>query len=264
MSDPNVEVVVVRDPSSQTEVSVSIDGVAVDCLSVVIDAGRGWDWDDWREFRDATLTEPLSPAARAELIDAFDDPPGGEYVMGRDRRHWLDGLDPEDRLPVRYRLTGPRTVTVTVPADTDIDTFAVTYLREHLSEGHRLLHHHRTTAADTVAAGTITNWDMVLTAAIADTSGETTAHQLLYRYTRTTDIDTDSGQVRVELRHRHEIEGSDYYRGLDPALLAPLTPATRSRANLWRCGSSNPPHQRPPQERTPHRNDYGPLVVSPR
>ena len=96
---------------------------------MVIDAGRGWDWDDWREFRDATLTEPLSPAARAELTDAFDDPPGGEYVMGRDRTHWLDGLDPEDRLPVRYRLTGPRTVTVTVPADTDIDTFAVTYLR---------------------------------------------------------------------------------------------------------------------------------------
>ena len=28
MSDPNVEVVVVRDPSSQTDVSVFIDGVA--------------------------------------------------------------------------------------------------------------------------------------------------------------------------------------------------------------------------------------------
>ena len=101
---------------------------------------------------------------------------------------------------------------------------------------------------------------MVLTAAIADTSGETTAHQLLYRYTRTTDIDTDSGQVRVELRHRHEIEGSDYYRGLAPALLAPLT-AARTSGDAW---SRNPPHQRPRQERTPHRNDYGPLVVSPR
>lgn len=143
MSDPTVEVVVIRDPSSQTSVSVYVDGVAVDCQSVVIDAGHGWEWDDWRAFRDATLAEPSSPACRAELIDVFDDPPGGEYVMGRGRTQWLDGVDPEDRLACRYRLTGPRAVAVTVPADTDLDTVALTYLRAHLPEGHDLLHHVR-------------------------------------------------------------------------------------------------------------------------
>ncbi len=89
MPEPNVEVVVVRDPSAQTWVSVYVDGVATDGRSVVIDAGHGWEWEDWRDFRDATLAEASSPACRAELIDAFDDPPGGEYVLGRDRAHWL-------------------------------------------------------------------------------------------------------------------------------------------------------------------------------
>ncbi|MBF6215931.1 hypothetical protein IU469_31935 [Nocardia puris] len=40
--------------------------------------------------------------------------------------------------------------------------------------------------------------------------------------------------MRIELAHRHETEGSDYYRGLDPHLLTKLTPATRSRARTWR------------------------------
>ncbi|WP_063711399.1 MULTISPECIES: hypothetical protein [Nocardia] len=232
MPDPNVEVVVVRDPSAQTWVSVYVDGVVADCRSVVIDAGHGWEWDDWRDFRDATLAEASSPACRAELIDAFDDPPGGEYVLGRDRRHWLDGVEAEDRLASRYRLTGPRAVAVTVPPDTDIDAFALTYLREHLPEGQRLLRSDRTPAADTVAAWATTSWDTVLTAAIADTTGEVTAHQLLYRLARS---GGSGDRVRVELAHRHEIEGSDYYRGLDPALLTALTPATRSRARIWRC-----------------------------
>ncbi|WP_280473663.1 hypothetical protein [Nocardia asiatica] len=230
MPDPSVEVVVIRDPSSQTWVSVYVDGVAVQGRSVVIDAGHGWEWDEWRDFRDATLAEASSPACRAESIDAFDDPPDGEYVLGRDRTHWLHGVDPEDRLPSRYRLTGPRAVTVTVPASTDIDAFALTYLHQHLREGQRLLHHDRTPAADAVAAWATTSWDTVLTAAIADTTGETSSHQLLYRAAR----GTDTGRVRVELAHRHEIEGSDYYRGLDPRLLTPLTPATRSRARVWR------------------------------
>ncbi|MFD6104202.1 hypothetical protein ACFWFQ_16215 [Nocardia salmonicida] len=230
MPDPTIEVVVVRDPSSQTSVSVYVDGVAMDCQSVDIDAGRGWEWEDWREFRDATLAEPSSPACRAELIDVFDDPPGGEYVMGRERTHWLDGVAPEDRLASRYRLTGPRTLAVTVPADTDLNTFALTYLREHLPQGHRLLHHAHTPAADTITTGATTSWDRVLTAAVADTAGETTAHQLLYRRARSADTD----RARVELAHRHENEGSDYFRGLDPRLLTPLTPATRSRARVWR------------------------------
>jgi hypothetical protein len=230
MPDPTIEVVVIRDPSSQTSVSVYVDGVAVDCQSVVIDAGHGWEWDDWREFRDATLAESSSPACRAELIDVFDDPPGGEYVMGRGRTQWLDGVDPEDRLASRYRLTGPRAVAVTMPADTDLDTFALAYLREHLPEGHRLLRHDHNPAADTIAPGAPTSWDRVLTAAVADATGETTAHQLLYRHARSTD--TERGPA--ELAHLHENEGSDYYRGLDPRLLTPLTRTTRSRARVWR------------------------------
>ncbi|WP_063719987.1 MULTISPECIES: hypothetical protein [Nocardia] len=232
MPDPRVEVVVVCDPSGETEVSVFLDGVATDCESVVIDAGRGWEWDEWREFRDATLAGPGSAACRARLIDAFDDPPGGEYVLGRDRTHWLDGVDREDWLPSRYRLTGPRALAVTVPAAPDVDAFALAYLCRHLPEGQRLIRYDRTPAADAVAAGVTTSWDTVLTAVIADTTtGEVTAHQLLYRPTP----DTDTGRVRIELAHRHEIEGSNYYRRLDPRLLTPLTPITRTRARLWRA-----------------------------
>ncbi|MGS2807755.1 MULTISPECIES: hypothetical protein [Nocardia] len=259
MPEPNVEVLVVRDPSAETWVSVFIDGVATDCRSVVIDAGHGWDWDDWRDFRDATLAETSSPACRAELIDAFDDPPGGEYVLGRDHTHWLDGLDPEDRLPARYRLTGPRAVTLTLPTGTGtgtgIDAIALRYLREHLPEGQRLIRYDRTPAASTVASWVETSWDAVLTAVIADTStGEVTAHQLLYRLARTSTGDGD--RMRVELSHRHEIEGSDYYRGLDPRLLTGLTPATRSRARVWRClvqQSARPPATDPTRKDTPPR-----------
>ncbi|MGN2638797.1 hypothetical protein ACTD5D_22040 [Nocardia takedensis] len=229
----SVEVVVVCDElSAQPHVSVYLDGVPVAATSYVIDAGAGWEWEDWREFRDEALSTPSSPACRAELLDVFDDPPGGESMLGRDHTPWLDGVDPEDRFPSRYRLTGARTVVVGVPAGADIHAVARGYLREHLREGHRLLDHHRCPAADAVAPGTTTRWETVLTAAIADPTGKVSAHQLLYRHAP--EPDGDLGRLRVELAHRHEIEGSPFYRGLDAGLLACLTPAGRGRARRWR------------------------------
>lgn len=227
----SVEVVVVCDGSAQTHVSVYLDGAPVAATSYVIDAGAGWEWENWREFRDEALSYPSSSACRAELLDVFDDPPGGESVLGRDRTPWLDGVDPEDRFPSRYRLTGARPVVVSVPAGADIDAVARGYLREHLREGQRLLDHHRVPAADAVAPGTTTRWETVLTAAIADPNGEVSAHQLLYRHAPDPG---DTRRVRVELAHRHEIQGSPFYRGLDAGLLACLTPAGRGRARRWR------------------------------
>lgn len=83
-----VETVIVRDPDGGTEVSVYVDGEPVDASEYVIDAGAGWEWEDWCERRDSMLAE-ASPAARAELESALDDPPGGQYVDGREDAPWL-------------------------------------------------------------------------------------------------------------------------------------------------------------------------------
>jgi hypothetical protein len=46
-----------------------------------VDAGAGWDWEDWKEHRDGML-EGASPAARELML--------GSYVEGRDDRPWVD------------------------------------------------------------------------------------------------------------------------------------------------------------------------------
>ncbi|WP_216918237.1 hypothetical protein [Nocardia noduli] len=178
-------------------------------------------------------------------------------------RTGFDGIDPEDRLPARYRLTGPRAVALTLPTDTDTDTVALRYLREHLPEGQRLIRHDRTPAADAVASWVTTSWDTVLTAVIADTTtGEVTAHQLLYRIAPTSG---GGDRVRVELAHRHEFEGSDYYRGLDPRLLTGLTPVPAAVHVSGAPWSSSPPEHRPPTPpgRTPRPDDRCLAVVPP-
>ncbi|ABH00649.1 hypothetical protein RHA1_ro11002 (plasmid) [Rhodococcus jostii RHA1] len=84
-----VEVVIVRDPDGPTSVWVFVGGEAVEVAESCIDAGAGWDWEDWTEHRDEMLAG-ASPAARELLLTLFDGPPGGVYVEGRDGRPWLD------------------------------------------------------------------------------------------------------------------------------------------------------------------------------
>ncbi|MGB7237817.1 MAG: hypothetical protein WBD41_17805 [Rhodococcus sp. (in: high G+C Gram-positive bacteria)] len=84
-----VEVVSVRDPDGGTDVRVFVCGVEMPVRHHLVDAGAGWEWDHWCEHRDEALSES-SPAVREVLRAAFDDPPGGEYVEGREGAGWLD------------------------------------------------------------------------------------------------------------------------------------------------------------------------------
>ncbi|MFC9841272.1 hypothetical protein ACFVKB_47135 [Rhodococcus sp. NPDC127530] len=84
-----VEAVLVRDPDGPTHVWVFIDGAPVEAVESCVDAGAGWDWEDWCEHRDELLTG-ASAAARELLFEVLDGPPGGVYVEGREDRPWLD------------------------------------------------------------------------------------------------------------------------------------------------------------------------------
>ncbi|MFF0818630.1 hypothetical protein ACFYVR_26305 [Rhodococcus sp. NPDC003318] len=86
----SVETIVVRDPDGGTDVSVFVDGAEVETTEYVVDAGAGHDWQSWREQRDGCLVA-ASQGARAALVEAFTDPPGGQYVEGRDGRDWMHG-----------------------------------------------------------------------------------------------------------------------------------------------------------------------------
>lgn len=89
---PIVESVVVRDPDGPTDVSTFINGQPVKSVEYVIDAGAGHMWEDWVEARDANLAKASSPAVREALLEAYADPPGGEYVEDREYTPWLDGV----------------------------------------------------------------------------------------------------------------------------------------------------------------------------
>lgn len=78
-----IEVLVIRDPDGDDAVQVWADGVlAADAIITVVDAGRGWEFDDWaRNACDAGLAA-TTPAARRAIFRAYLDPPGSEYIQG--------------------------------------------------------------------------------------------------------------------------------------------------------------------------------------
>ena len=86
-----VEVIVVRDPDGGTDVTVLIAGEQLDADEYLVDAGAGWVWEDWAQHRDDCLASS-SPKARQVLLEAFTEPPGGNYVTDRGERLWLDGV----------------------------------------------------------------------------------------------------------------------------------------------------------------------------
>lgn len=93
---PQVEVIVVRDPDGPCEVETFVDGAPVHFTEYVLDAGAGWQWEDWTEARDENLAT-ASPTVRAALLRHYDEPPGGEYIEDRDDAPWLEPvpvLDP--------------------------------------------------------------------------------------------------------------------------------------------------------------------------
>jgi hypothetical protein len=84
-----VEAIIVRDPDGPTSLWILIEGVPVEVVESCIDAGAGWDWEDWKEHRDEMLAG-ASPAARELLLKMLDGSPGGVYVEGREDRPRVD------------------------------------------------------------------------------------------------------------------------------------------------------------------------------
>lgn len=64
---PRVEAVVVRDLDGGVDVQVFIDGAPAPVSEYVVDAGAGWDWDQWKDWRDSCLAT-ASPATQAALL----------------------------------------------------------------------------------------------------------------------------------------------------------------------------------------------------
>jgi hypothetical protein len=86
-----VEVLIVRDPDGPTAVTTAVAGVAAAPLGVQethVDAGAGWQCEDWTRHREQAL-QGASEVLYDAVVAAFSDPPGGQYVEGRDERPWL-------------------------------------------------------------------------------------------------------------------------------------------------------------------------------
>lgn len=80
-----IEILVIRDPDMADEVTVWVDGVerTADVIEIHVDAGAGYDFEDWRANADAWDRDPrLSDAARQAAAEAFVDPPGWTYIDG--------------------------------------------------------------------------------------------------------------------------------------------------------------------------------------
>ncbi|WP_327144698.1 hypothetical protein [Nocardia sp. NBC_01327] len=87
--EPNVEAVIVRDPDGPSVIRVFIDGAEAPITEFTVDARAGWTWNDWVAARDVNLAA-ASPAARERLFAAYADPPGGEFITGREGTAWLE------------------------------------------------------------------------------------------------------------------------------------------------------------------------------
>lgn len=77
-----IEILVVRDPESADDMTVWVDGVDVtnEAAFIYVDAGAGWDYEDWCESAAAHLAWPLSPKVFLAAQAAYDDPPGKQYI----------------------------------------------------------------------------------------------------------------------------------------------------------------------------------------
>ena len=66
---------VVRDPDGAVDIQVFIDGVPAPVHEYVVDAGAGWDWEQWKDWRDTCLAS-ASPATQAALLAECVNPSG--------------------------------------------------------------------------------------------------------------------------------------------------------------------------------------------
>lgn len=85
------EMIIARDPDGPVDIDVAVFGAIVDEQQVrvfTVDAGAGWMWSEWVLHRDVCLSR-ASDGLQGPLRATFSDPPGGEYVEGRDGQNWI-------------------------------------------------------------------------------------------------------------------------------------------------------------------------------
>lgn len=84
---PRVELVGLRDPDGDTDITVFLDGQQVTTTEqTIVDPGKGWDLDDWRESRDDAATQ-ASPAAAALIRCMYDAGETSEFVRDTSGDH---------------------------------------------------------------------------------------------------------------------------------------------------------------------------------
>lgn len=77
---PLIEIIHGRDPDSSCEHTVFLDGgVTHDYEIVDLDPGRGWEREDWEEFKESALAGG-SPAFRAALEAEFESHDNSQYI----------------------------------------------------------------------------------------------------------------------------------------------------------------------------------------
>jgi hypothetical protein len=80
-----VTILHVRDPDSACSMRVFVDGLEVESEEIDVDAGCGYDVEDWEESIAWAEQMPDSPL-RDAVLEAYGDPPGSEYICGWDDR----------------------------------------------------------------------------------------------------------------------------------------------------------------------------------
>lgn len=80
-----IEILVVRDPDMADDITVWVDGrpATHEAHIAYVDAGAGYEYEDWRDNADWVLRNgPWSHAAFQAIEAAFEDPPGKDYIDG--------------------------------------------------------------------------------------------------------------------------------------------------------------------------------------
>lgn len=108
---PNVEVLIVRDPDGPVDVTLFLDGVEVSASDISceqVDAGAGWQIEDWREHTQAVQENPEYSQAFKKLVVAarvaHEDSP---HIVGEATAVWtFFGHWEDDRIVMDLVLPG--------------------------------------------------------------------------------------------------------------------------------------------------------------
>jgi hypothetical protein len=79
-----ITVLVVRDPDGGDDIQIwdGDDDITSSCFVTVVDAGRGYDYDDWIEMAAGDVASVPHQVPRDAITVAYLDPPGNKFITG--------------------------------------------------------------------------------------------------------------------------------------------------------------------------------------